>query len=418
MPLAGTSKCRARRQPAAMLGRPGRRLGVDAAVTQQHLRHAMTRVHQIAPAGVMRARHLLGRLDLRRRDHHASQRAGQQQPREQLGVLAVGLNPIRRTTRRLARRDHLHREPRRRRRPGRARTPSGPPRNTPAPGPATRPARPSGPSIPGPNRTRDSSPLIASIAAPCVDRAWTSRPHPRHRSRHGRTSSLIWGQPEPLLRPDKPPRGASGQLPQPVNPCRRPAIGSSRRRTPPRSPGPCAAGGACPARAGAVLRVGRPARLRIAGAAPLRGLGPVAVAAGLHPLGLAALLGEVRRPRRVAQALGLVAVGERVQRVERAPRARRCRRPGRRPRPGGRARCRGAARAGRRRPPRPSPAGRRRGRPASGAPSRPRRRCGRARSGCSPRRRRGAPPSTTCSWPAACAARPRAPAPAPLGAPR
>ena len=65
-----------------------------------------------------------------------------------------------------------------------------------------------------------------------------------------------------------------------------------------------------------VLRVGRPARLRIAGAAALRRLGPVAVAARLHPLGLAALLGEVRRPRRVAQAFGLVAVGERVQRVE------------------------------------------------------------------------------------------------------
>jgi hypothetical protein len=41
-----------------------------------------------------------------------------------------------------------------------------------------------------------------------------------------------------------------------------------------------------------------------------------AVAARLHALGLATLLGEVRRPRRVAQAPGLVAVGERVQRVE------------------------------------------------------------------------------------------------------
>ena len=47
-----------------------------------------------------------------------------------------------------------------------------------------------------------------------------------------------------------------------------------------------------------------------------RCVGPVAVAARLHPLGLAALLGEVRRPRRVAEAFGLVAVGERVQRVE------------------------------------------------------------------------------------------------------
>src|SRR5215216_949911 len=60
----------------------------------------------------------------------------------------------------------------------------------------------------------------------------------------------------------------------------------------------------------AVLGVGRPPGLRVAGAPALRRLGPIAVAAGLHPLGLSALLGEVRRPRRVAQAPGLIAVGE------------------------------------------------------------------------------------------------------------
>ena len=48
-----------------------------------------------------------------------------------------------------------------------------------------------------------------------------------------------------------------------------------------------------------------------------------------------------------------------------------------------------------------------------------RRRCGRARSGCSRRTRRGAPPSTTCSSPGrARGARPRAPARARRGGPR
>ena len=122
--------------------------------------------------------------------------------------------------------------------------------------------------------------------------------------------------------------------------------------------------------------------------------------ARLHPLRLALLLAEVRRPRGVAEALGLVAVGELEQRVERVvdvvDRRRGVAALGE-PR---RAPCRGAARPGRRRAPRPTRAGSRRGRRASGAPTRPRRRCGRGRSGCSRRRRRGAPPSTTSRSPA------------------
>src|SRR3954447_4433232 len=66
----------------------------------------------------------------------------------------------------------------------------------------------------------------------------------------------------------------------------------------------------------ALLGVGRAAGLWVAGAAALGRRGPVAVPARLHALGLAALPGEVRRPRRVAQTPGLVAVGECVQRVE------------------------------------------------------------------------------------------------------
>ena len=45
-------------EPAAMLLRPSRRLGIHPAVAQQHLRDAMARVHQIPPARVMRAREL------------------------------------------------------------------------------------------------------------------------------------------------------------------------------------------------------------------------------------------------------------------------------------------------------------------------------------------------------------------------
>src|SRR6185295_8750238 len=60
----------------------------------------------------------------------------------------------------------------------------------------------------------------------------------------------------------------------------------------------------------------RAARLRVAGAAAVGRA--VAVAARLNALGLALLLGEVRRPRRVADALLLVAAGELEQRIERA----------------------------------------------------------------------------------------------------
>ena len=70
-----------------MQGRPRRWLGIDAAVTQQHLADAMARVHQIATTRVVRTRHLPGGLDLWWRHDHARQRPGQQQPRQQLGIL-------------------------------------------------------------------------------------------------------------------------------------------------------------------------------------------------------------------------------------------------------------------------------------------------------------------------------------------
>jgi len=43
-------------------------------------------------------------------------------------------------------------------------------------------------------------------------------PHPRHRSGHGRTSSAVLGSAGADLRPDKPPRGASGHQPRQSTP--------------------------------------------------------------------------------------------------------------------------------------------------------------------------------------------------------
>ena len=70
-------------------------------------------------------------------------------------------------------------------------------------------------------------------------------------------------------------------------------------------------------------------------------------------------------------------------------------------------------------PARPSRTARRPARRESAARSTRPRRCDPSRSGCNPRTRRDAPPSTICWWRArARAARPRAPAPAPRAAPR
>ena len=84
---------------------------VDTAVQQQQLRDAMAAAHQIAAHLLTRAREMPRRLERRRRHRHRLQLPGQQQPREQLRVLAVGLDPVARRPRRLRRRDHLDRIP-------------------------------------------------------------------------------------------------------------------------------------------------------------------------------------------------------------------------------------------------------------------------------------------------------------------
>ena len=148
------------------------------------------------------------------------------QPREQLGVLAIGLDPIRPSPRGLAGRDHLHLDPRRDRRaiepePGRARL-------------ITRPHRAR--QRPQPRDRR----LHTARTAPASARPSSHR-SPRHApSGHGhrtQPTSSFRARPDLLnhlgsagaaLRPDKPPRGASGHQPdgQPVQPAAR-AIGSS-----------------------------------------------------------------------------------------------------------------------------------------------------------------------------------------------
>ena len=184
------------RQPGAVRPVPCCSAGVDAAMPEQKLGNAMAGVHQIAPAGVVAAHQIAGGLDLRRRDDDGRQAAGQQQPRQQLGVLLVGLDPVRWAARRLARRDHLHRQALRGGRAVQAvaRRASliagtdralelGQPRDRLIdPGPKPRPRQ-----LPGQRADR------RRVRRTGMD----IQPNPRHRLAHGRTSS-IWGQPEPF----------------------------------------------------------------------------------------------------------------------------------------------------------------------------------------------------------------------------
>jgi hypothetical protein len=95
-------------QPTAVVLLPGRWLGINPSVTQQHLRETVACAHQIPPARVMQASQLAGGFDPGWWDHHRLELSRDQQPGEQLGVLAVSLDAIRRSARCLAWRDHIH----------------------------------------------------------------------------------------------------------------------------------------------------------------------------------------------------------------------------------------------------------------------------------------------------------------------
>jgi hypothetical protein len=110
----------------------------------------------------MTARELPGRLHRRWRDDHLAELPGQQQPREQLGVLAISLDPVSRAPRRFPQaRRPAYRPPRRPRR-DRTRTPSARPHNTPGPLPAARPATQADP--PHRDRTGSATALLSEHA--------------------------------------------------------------------------------------------------------------------------------------------------------------------------------------------------------------------------------------------------------------
>ena len=143
----------------------------------------------------------------------AVQRSRQQQPGEQLGVLAIALHPITRRARRLRRRDHHHIDPRGGSRPAPDRTRSAPPHSRPHRTGQAPTATPRRRSVPGPNRSRRNSPLNKSIAAACVERAWTSSPTTVIVPHHGRTL-IAWGQPEPVSGQTNPREERPAYLPR------------------------------------------------------------------------------------------------------------------------------------------------------------------------------------------------------------
>jgi hypothetical protein len=83
-------------QPATLILPPGRRVGIDPPVAQQHLGDPVAGDHQIPPARVMKARQLPGGLNPRRRNLDRRELTREQQPRERLRVLAIVLDPKRR----------------------------------------------------------------------------------------------------------------------------------------------------------------------------------------------------------------------------------------------------------------------------------------------------------------------------------
>jgi hypothetical protein len=80
-------------------------------VQEQQLRDTVAAAHQVAAHLLAGAGEMPGRLERRRRHRDRLQLPGQQQPRQQLGVLAVALDPIARRARRLRRRNHGDRQP-------------------------------------------------------------------------------------------------------------------------------------------------------------------------------------------------------------------------------------------------------------------------------------------------------------------
>jgi hypothetical protein len=97
-------------EPASVRRRPCASL-IDAAVQQQQLRNALAAAHQIAAHLLADAREVRGCLERGLRHGDRLQLPGEQQPREQLRVLPITLDPIGRSARRLRRRHDLQPQP-------------------------------------------------------------------------------------------------------------------------------------------------------------------------------------------------------------------------------------------------------------------------------------------------------------------
>ncbi len=223
--LAGSLLEALTREPAPMLNCPRRGPRIDPAMTEQHLGDPVASRHQISPAGIVRAHQLTRRLDLHRRHDDRGQRASQQQPREQLGVLAISLDPVRGTPRCLARRDHLHLDASSHRSAIEAES-----RWSCLIASAHRSTQPTQPR----NRLLDPrpEPHTQHLASLNIDGRRMRRAGmdiktcTRHYSGHGRTSSLIWGQPEPVSGQTNPREERPAYLPRRSTPTGDHAIGS------------------------------------------------------------------------------------------------------------------------------------------------------------------------------------------------
>ena len=204
-----------------MLLCPRRRLRIHPAVTQQHLRHPMPRVHQIPPARVMRADQLPRRLDLRRRDHDrvSAIRPSSSGPAARRPCDRSSPDPSARAGSGPARSPPSRSPPRPP--PDTNRTRSGPPHSTPAPGRGSDHNHATGVSNPGPNRTLVSSPAHhidrRGMRRPSMD----IQPNPRHRSGHGRTSSTHLG----VSRSRSPARQTPARSVRPLSPAGNPCNG-------------------------------------------------------------------------------------------------------------------------------------------------------------------------------------------------
>lgn len=97
-------------EPEAVTLVPSRRLRIDAAVLEQQLRDPMAGAQQIAAKLLPRSHQVAGGLDELARNRDRAQLPCEREPGQQLGVLAIGLDPLAGRPGGLAGSDHLDRD--------------------------------------------------------------------------------------------------------------------------------------------------------------------------------------------------------------------------------------------------------------------------------------------------------------------